>query len=242
MKHILKIATEQELRLYKKNIYPLQDFVCSLLADNKDIYLTGGTALTRFYFQHRLSEDLDFFIRVGENDTLETIDLQKRTDTYAKDLAGKLMRKFDIADEWHSDTYSRFYVNTDVVSLKIDFVREYRHIGTLKQQPSGFYVNNLQDMGAGKIAAFEERCEIKDIVDLFYLTKQIPLPRLFELADLKRVPISYEHLLTINIQGISGVALMLQEIDSSELTRFISSLKYHAEFEIKKKRNTSAQT
>jgi hypothetical protein len=24
-------------------------------------YLTGGTALARFHFQHRLSEDLDFF-------------------------------------------------------------------------------------------------------------------------------------------------------------------------------------
>jgi predicted nucleotidyltransferase component of viral defense system len=27
----------------------------------KRFYLTGGTALSEFYFQHRLSEDLDFF-------------------------------------------------------------------------------------------------------------------------------------------------------------------------------------
>jgi len=28
---------------------------------NTPFYLTGGTALSRFYFNHRYSEDLDFF-------------------------------------------------------------------------------------------------------------------------------------------------------------------------------------
>lgn len=27
----------------------------------QNFYLTGGTALSEFYYQHRLSEDLDFF-------------------------------------------------------------------------------------------------------------------------------------------------------------------------------------
>lgn len=33
----------------------------------REFYLTGGTALTSFYLQHRLSDDLDFF-REKEND------------------------------------------------------------------------------------------------------------------------------------------------------------------------------
>ena len=28
----------------------------------KNFYLSGGTALAEYYFQHRLSDDLDFFV------------------------------------------------------------------------------------------------------------------------------------------------------------------------------------
>lgn len=96
-------------------------------------------------------------------------------------------------------------------------------------------------MGASKIAAFEDRAEIKDIVDLFYLTQRIPLPRLFELADLKRVPVAYEHLLAINTQGISGVTLLEQDLAPQQIMAFIDSLKYETEREVKKKEKLIAE-
>src|SRR3989344_5689675 len=37
------------------------DLVASEKQLTKHFYLTGGTALSEFYYQHRLSEDLDFF-------------------------------------------------------------------------------------------------------------------------------------------------------------------------------------
>lgn len=235
MPYILRTATQQELDFYGNKLYPLQDTIFSLLKGQKDIYLTGGTALARFYFNHRLSEDLDIFIKIASTDTLEIINTEKRADTYAKELAGKLSRTHNIVNERYSDTFSRFYVQTDDISLKIDFAREYNHVGELIQQPEGFYINNLEDIGAAKIAAFEDRCEIKDIVDLFYLTQQIPLPRLFELADLKRVPVDYENLLTINTQGITGAALLGEQIPAQKLTDFIDTLRNLAELEVKKK-------
>lgn len=235
MPYILRTATQQELDFYGNKLYPLQDTIFSLLKGQKDIYLTGGTALARFYFNHRLSEDLDIFIKIASTDTLEIINAEKRADTYAKELAGKLSRTHNIVNERYSNTFSRFYVQTDDISLKIDFAREYNHVGELIQQPEGFYINNLEDIGAAKIAAFEDRCEIKDIVDLFYLTQQIPLPRLFELADLKRVPVDYENLLTINTQGITGAALLGKQIPAQKLTDFIDTLRNLAELEVKKK-------
>jgi predicted nucleotidyltransferase component of viral defense system len=40
----------------------LQGKALKILADKiDDFYLTGGTALSQFYFQHRISEDLGFF-------------------------------------------------------------------------------------------------------------------------------------------------------------------------------------
>jgi len=50
-----------------KEIYKLQDDILDLVfSRDAPWYLTGGTALSRFYFSHRYSDDLDFF-------SLETI-------------------------------------------------------------------------------------------------------------------------------------------------------------------------
>lgn len=48
---------------YATRLYPLQDEVLKIVNDQKTgFYLTGGTALSRGYLHHRLSDDLDFFV------------------------------------------------------------------------------------------------------------------------------------------------------------------------------------
>ena len=44
-------------------LYPLQDRVIQVIniADT-EFYLTGGTAASRGYLQHRFSDDLDYFV------------------------------------------------------------------------------------------------------------------------------------------------------------------------------------
>jgi|GEM_PF-2304594 len=49
---------------YQNKLYPLQDTVCASIAEAKgslELYLTGGTCLSRCYLDHRYSDDLDFF-------------------------------------------------------------------------------------------------------------------------------------------------------------------------------------
>ena len=48
---------------YLTGLYPLQDKFLKFFNDHNEdrFYLTGGTALSRFYCHHRYSEDLDFF-------------------------------------------------------------------------------------------------------------------------------------------------------------------------------------
>ncbi len=53
-------ATTQEKEFYFEKLYPLQDVVLGVI-DNPAFYLTGGTALSRFHYHHRFSDDLDFF-------------------------------------------------------------------------------------------------------------------------------------------------------------------------------------
>lgn len=46
---------------YKK-LYQLQDKVFKVLSGHFDnLYLTGGTALGRYFLNHRYSDDIDFF-------------------------------------------------------------------------------------------------------------------------------------------------------------------------------------
>jgi len=47
---------------YEEKLYPLQDGVLNVVEDcGTPFYLTGGTALSRGYYNHRYSDDLDFF-------------------------------------------------------------------------------------------------------------------------------------------------------------------------------------
>jgi predicted nucleotidyltransferase component of viral defense system len=50
-------------KYYQNKVYPLQDEVLRGIQDlNVDFYLTGGTALSRCYLNHRYSDDLDLFV------------------------------------------------------------------------------------------------------------------------------------------------------------------------------------
>ncbi|RJR06705.1 hypothetical protein C4588_07470 [Candidatus Parcubacteria bacterium] len=225
MKQFYRKANTEEINFYEKEIYPLQDriFEIASLYDDK-IYLTGGTALSRFYFNHRLSEDLDFFTLT---DDLKLI---------AGDFIGRLTKKGFIIDIEKLEIYfARFFIREKNYILKIEFVREYNLFSSLIKTEKGIYINNLEDIGGNKITAFEDRAEIKDIIDLYFITEKIPLQRLFEIADLKRALVPYENLLTINTTGLSGKGLIINDIDEEKLVDFLNKLKENTEKEIKKK-------
>lgn len=223
-------ATAQEIAYYTEMLYPLQDKVFELVRlYEQKLYLTGGTALSRFYFQHRLSEDLDFFTTT---DDLKLI---------ANDLRLRLIAQgYEVEIEKLDIYFARFYVLHAGATLKVEFVKEFHLIDPLVQTEHGIYINSLEDIGANKITAFEDRAAIKDIVDLYYITQRLSFPRLFELADRKRIPVAYEHLLTLNVTGITGQALLAHDIPATALAAFLMELKGVTEAEIKKKEMSRA--
>ena len=225
IKEHYKKATSEETRFYEEILYPLQDRIFTFVSVYDDkIYLTGGTALSRFFFRHRFSDDLDFFTTT---DDLKLI---------ANDLIARLHDKGYGVNTTNLDIYfARTFIEKDNVQLKIEFVKEYNRFGKSLHTEKGIFINNLEDMGANKITAFEERVEVKDIIDLYYITKTISLERLFEIADRKRIPVPYEELLTLNTEGISGRALVCQDIDLCDIKHFLQNLKEETERQIKKK-------
>ena len=209
-----RVASQEELRKYKEEIVPFQNRVFSALALLEDnIYLTGGTALARFYYEHRISEDLDFFT----------------THTTLKDILPSVLsilekEGFDVEVEHVSVSFARLFVN----GYKLELMVEPNHYGELIKTDYGIYVNNLEDIGANKISAWEDRAEWKDLIDLYYITKDIPLTKLFEIADMKRFPVAYEMFL-------KGSALLIKEVSEEEILNFVEELKSTIQNHLKRK-------
>ncbi len=214
-------ASQEELKEYREKVIPLQDRIFSALAPlGEAIYLTGGTALARFYYNHRISEDLDFF-------TKET-DLK----VLGSNIVEKLKKAgFEVEVVLQSEYFLRVFVN----GYKLELATEFNHHGELIKTEHGIYVNNLEDIGANKITAWEDRAELRDLIDLYYITRDIPLQRLFAIADKKRVPVAYERFLAINTQGIQGEVLLISEISQEELADFLKTLTEAVKNNLKKK-------
>ncbi len=74
---------------YQEKLYPLQNKVLSIIqASGAEFYLTGGTALSRFYLQHRYSEDLDFFLNAHPE--FKSHDLFHKIDHWQNILSNKI--------------------------------------------------------------------------------------------------------------------------------------------------------
>lgn len=145
-----------------KSFYKLQDAVFLLLKDDLcSFYLTGGTALSRYYLNHRFSEDLDFFC--PENGVFEeSVNRIARLLTDASMINEQMIRI--------SKTYARFFVGPSY-ELKIDFVYEnLNHIGDYKVI-NGINIDNPSNILANKIGCIVSRDEPKDVLDIISIAE-----------------------------------------------------------------------
>ena len=105
---------------YRESLYPMQDKILSILRNcGSPFYLTGETALSRGYYQHRFSDDLDFFVNGSK--TFYS-DIEKLLPLIEKD--GFVISK---DDNYSSPDFLRLSVaneNFPANRLKIDFVND----------------------------------------------------------------------------------------------------------------------
>ena len=102
--------------------YPFQDNFLKFL-DNQNqgqFYLTGGTALSRFYYQHRYSEDLDFFSGAELNNFREVL---------IKILDAARQKKFSIGTIGNVDKTGE---NCMFESLRVETFRWNVSVGSVK--------------------------------------------------------------------------------------------------------------
>jgi predicted nucleotidyltransferase component of viral defense system len=124
-------------------------------------YLTGGTALGRFYLNHRFSEDLDFFVNSDPN-----------FNQYISLIKTEIVKAFDVNlnDSLFTDDFARVFTQSEQSSLKIEFVND---LAYRAGNPSEIYFGLVDDplnILANKITAIIGRDEPKDVFDIIYIS------------------------------------------------------------------------
>lgn len=145
---------------YRK-LYKAQDSILELMEKiNTPFYLTGGTALSRFYLNHRYSLDLDFFVNKDERFT-EYIQLINRV------MDGKV--GIDHEKSLVGEEFARFVVKTEE-RLKVEFVNDVKFRYGIPHNTRFGLIDNVRNILSNKIGAIASREEAKDICDIYFIT------------------------------------------------------------------------
>jgi Nucleotidyl transferase AbiEii toxin, Type IV TA system len=185
-----------------------------------DFYLTGGTALARFYFQHRESDDLDLFT----NDQAQDFTLVNRT---ALGIVHTLY--LQIVSQAATDTFIQYIVVDPAgTSLKVDLVKDVPvHFGD-PTILAGVRVDSLENIGSNKVLAVFGRTDAKDFIDLYWIlhNSTLTFDALFEQAREKDLGLS-ELYLAYALQNIGKIRLfprMLQPLPWDEIRTYFETL------------------
>jgi predicted nucleotidyltransferase component of viral defense system len=148
---------------YQDKVYPLQDKILTLVQSaGVEFYLTGGTALSRYYLNHRYSDDLDFFVNQQPDFKIQcqkVIELIRHSN-------------LDFETGTTSDSFIRIFIKKKETQIKIDFVNDVLfHFGGFEKFVTFHRVDNWRNILSNKICALT-RLEPKDIVDLLFIAKR----------------------------------------------------------------------
>lgn len=184
----------------------------------EDFFLTGGTALSAFYLQHRYSEDLDFFTEVPGAvgrvlPALETI--QKKLS-----ITIEARRTFN--------TFTEIIITSsegEVVLLHFAQDSPYRLKSTVYNGDYGIYVDNLLDISCNKFSALFDRHDMKDFVDIYFIDKEkMRFEEIYSFAKKKHIGMD-EYWLCQALRYINDLTVlpkMIKPVTLKELQNFFN--------------------
>ncbi len=203
-----------------KSLTPLKhDFLVSFFKQSRDFFLTGGSALGIFYFDHRLSYDLDLF-------TLKEIDWHVHERLF---IATAEEIKAEYESVIKSPFFQRYQLKRDKDIEIVDFVIEKVHQVDKEKKEFGIVrVDTLHEIGVNKICTLLGRTEMKDLIDLYFLVKNgFDIKGNIEKAKLKDggvEPAIISYLLSqFKITQLPDY--MIAKVSIKELEQFIADIK-----------------
>jgi hypothetical protein len=165
---------------YAKVLYPIQNRVVRTF-QNSPFYLTGGTALSRGYYNHRYSDDLDYFVNYHES-------FQRLAQIQIDRIRQIFPAVVDI--DYQGENFCRIFIGQE--RLKVEMINDVpSHIGTIVEHPVLGWIDSKENILANKITAVVDRSMPKDIVDIYFLLKDgLDIKRALLDADSKAAGIS----------------------------------------------------
>lgn len=142
---------------------------------SSQFYFTGGTVLSAFYLHHRESDDLDFFSQ------------QKLEDQVIFNLVQQWSKKngFTIESRLAEVVYIFNLTFKNGVKLKVDFGYYPYRLLKIGEPTDGMRVDSLLDIAVNKLLTIQQRTDVKDFVDLYYLLDKFTVWDLMEGVHLK---------------------------------------------------------
>ncbi len=186
----------------------------------RSFFLTGGTALSAFYFAHRESKDLDLF-------TLEPFD-SLRLNQLLNEIAD--LTHSTLTTKVASNTYQEFYLTNKKSRWiqRIDIVHDIpRHFGQLTKIDD-IVIDSLENIGSNKVLTVFGRIEPKDYLDLYVILEKSDLKfdKLFALAQQKDLGLDKFHL-AASINQVADIQVWPENklgISSAKIIMFYEDL------------------
>ena len=205
----MSILTEEQIKFIKLfSLTPLKD----------SFFLTGGTALSEFYLQHRLSEDLDFFTEEPAQVPFVLPHIKK--------ICEELKVKLEIRKQFR--TYIEIFIYFGEKNIvKCDFAQDspYRLEQKMLQEQYGIFSDNLLDISCNKLSALFDRSDAKDFVDIYFLHRDyINFNDLLVQAKKKHIGLDDYWLSASlkNVEKISFLPKMLKPLKLEEMKSFFN--------------------
>lgn len=160
-------------------ISPLQKALLNDLREVSDtdfFYLTGGTALSEFFFGHRYSYDLDLF--TTERGLIVPYSKLVEQNLRQAGYHLKVIRRFE--------SFAEFEVEKEgeAVILHLSCDSPFRFEPPVDAD-IGIKVNGYKDIITDKVLAYFGRWKHRDAVDLFVILKKEPVDTLLKMAAQK---------------------------------------------------------
>jgi len=145
---------------YLNKLYPLQDKALKIISScDSAFYLTGDTALGRYYLNHRYSDDLDLFVNRNP-------DFRKNIDIILKELNNY----FKVETALFSEDFVRMFISDNDTELKIEFVNDVGyHSGGISSAEWFNRIDSWQNILSNKLTAIQ-RDAAKDYADIIFLS------------------------------------------------------------------------
>lgn len=155
-------------------LYPFQDRVIRVINQvETGFYLTGGTAASRGYLQHRFSDDLDYFV----ND-------DNRFGLWVERLIQALNQEWECEVLTKEERFARLTLSQDETLLKIELINDVpARVGETQDHATLGRLDSAGNILANKVTALLDREEPKDLADIWGFCCQMDLSLQIAITD-----------------------------------------------------------